>query len=72
MSTMEPYTTREHSVSEPPSTDSGDTFFKTPNAPPGYHFEQEILPGLVGPDFLIPASVSKLFRRLFRRAPTHS
>lgn len=35
-----------------------------------FHFEQTTVPGLVGPDFLIPASVSKLFRKLFRRAHT--
>jgi len=70
MSAMEPSTTGQPSVSEPPSTDTGETFFKTPNAPPGFHFEQETVPGLIGPDFLIPASVSKLFRKLFRRKDT--
>jgi hypothetical protein len=72
MSFMEPSTTGPPPVSEPPSADVDETFFKTPNAPPGYHFEQMTLPGLIGPDFLIPASVSKLFRKLFRRASTHS
>lgn len=65
MSVMEPSTAGQPPVSERPHTD--ETFFKTPNAPPGRHFEQMTLPGLVGPDFLIPASVSKLFRKLLRR-----
>jgi len=68
MSAMEPSTTGQ--PPEPTSADAGETFFKTPNAPPGYHFEQEILPGLIGPDFLIPAPVSKFFRKLFRRKHT--
>jgi len=70
MSAMEPTAPDQQSVSEPPRTDTGETFFKTPNAPPGFHFEQETVPGLIGPDFLIPASVSKLFRKLFRRKDT--
>jgi hypothetical protein len=70
MSAMEPSTTGQPPVSERPRTD--ETFFKTPNAPPGLHFEQLTVPGLGGPDFLIPASVSKLFRRLFKRpTPSH-
>ena len=66
MSAMEPSTTGRAGVSEPPSTDAEETFFKTPNAPPGYHFEQETVPGLFGTGPLIPESVSKLFRRFFR------
>jgi hypothetical protein len=30
------------------------------------------VPGLVGPDFPFPAPVAKFFRKLFRRADTHS
>ncbi len=70
MNAMEPSTTGPPPVSAPPSTDAGETFFKTPNAPPGFHFEQETVPGLGGPDFLIPASVSKFFRKIFRRKDT--
>jgi hypothetical protein len=71
MSAMEPSTTGQPPVSEPPSTDTGETFFKTPNAPPGRHFEQLTVPDLIGPDFLIPASVSKFFRKFFRHKDTH-
>ena len=67
MSVMEPTTTGQPPVSEPPRTDADETFFKTPNAPPGRHFEQLTVPGLFGSGPLIPESVSKLFRKLFRR-----
>jgi hypothetical protein len=66
MSAMESSATSRPAVSEVQRTDTGETFFKTPNAPPGYHFEQLTVPGLMsGP--LIPESVSKLFRKLLRR-----
>jgi hypothetical protein len=68
MSVMEPSATGQPAVSERPPTD--ETFFKTPNAPPGRHFEQMTLPGLVGPDFPFPPSVAKFFRKLFRRTDT--
>ena len=69
MSAMEPSTTGQPPVSEPPRTDVDETFFKTPNAPPGFHFEQETVPGLLsGP--ILPESVSKFFRKLFRRKHT--
>ncbi len=72
MSAMEPTTASQPPVSEPPSMDAEETFFKTPNAPPGRHFEQLRVPSLGGPDFLIPASVSRLFRKLFKRpTPSH-
>jgi hypothetical protein len=71
---MEPSATSQPSGGRdtipPPRTDTGETFFKTPNAPPGRHFEPSSVPDLVGPDFPIPASVAKLFRKLFRRADT--
>ena len=34
------------------------------------HFEPTTIPGLVGDDFLIPASVTKFLRKLFRRPDT--
>jgi hypothetical protein len=69
MSAMEPSTVGQPPVSEPPSTDADETFFKTPNAPPGFHFEQETVPCLLsGP--ILPESVTKLFLKLFRRKDT--
>jgi hypothetical protein len=70
MSFMESSTSGQPPISEVVRADTEETFFRTPNAPPGLHFEQMTLPGLIGPDFLIPASVSKLFRKFFRRADT--
>jgi hypothetical protein len=70
MSAMEPTTTSRPPASESPSTDTGETFFRTPNAPPGRHFVPTKVPGLVGPDFPFPPSVAKLFRKLFRRTDT--
>jgi hypothetical protein len=64
-------TTASPPTAEPARTDNTNTF-KTPDAPADRHFKQMIVPGLVGPDFLIPASVSRLFRRLFRRTDTHA
>jgi putative intracellular protease/amidase len=65
---MEPTTTSQPTA-EPTRTDTTNTF-KTPDAPADRHFKQMIVPGLGGPDFLIPASVSKFFRKLFRRKAT--
>jgi hypothetical protein len=36
------------------------------------HYEPATIPDLIGPNFLIPASVSKFFRKLFRRQDTHA
>ena len=41
-------------------------FFKTPNAPPGRHFEQMILPGL---GFSFPRWLISHLRKLFKRTP---
>ena len=60
---MEPSATGQPPVSEPPSTDADETFFKTPNAPPGYHFEQETVPSLFGTGPLLPEWLRKRFRR---------
>ncbi|HVA20260.1 MAG TPA: hypothetical protein VMU55_08800 [Solirubrobacteraceae bacterium] len=59
---MEPTTTGHPTVSEPPSTDTDETSFKTPNAPPGRHFKQVVTPGLGGRP-LVPEWLSKYFRR---------
>jgi hypothetical protein len=67
MSPMEPATTSQPPVSEPAGTDTEETFFKTPNAPPGYHFEQLTVPGIFGAGPLIPESVSQFFSKVLRR-----
>ncbi len=61
MSAMES-TTGQSAVSEPPGMDTDETFFKTPNAPPGRHFKQVVTPGLGGRP-LVPEWLSKYFRR---------
>ncbi len=66
MSIMEPSTISQSAASEPEFAGATDTF-KTANAPANRHFKQVITPGLGGPNFLIPASVSKFFRKRFRR-----
>lgn len=63
MSSMEPTTTSKL-ASEPTRTDTGETFFKTPNAPPGRHFEQMILPSL---GFGFPRWLVRHLRKLFKR-----
>jgi hypothetical protein len=67
MSDMEPSTSGRPPVSEPPRPEAAETFFKTPNAPAGRHFEQLTVPGLFGSGPLVPEVVSKFFRKLFRR-----
>jgi hypothetical protein len=52
-----------------PRTPDGKYKYTTSDGRP-LHFEPTTIPGLVGDDFLIPASVSRLFRRLFRRTDT--
>jgi hypothetical protein len=58
----------EYSTASQTKTNAAET--KKVKAHGDFHFEQTTVPGLVGPDFLIPASVSKFFRKLFRRAHT--
>jgi hypothetical protein len=65
MSNIEPTTTSQP-TRHYPRTPDGKYKYTTRDGRP-LHFEPETMPGLVGPDFLIPASVSKLFRKLFRR-----
>jgi hypothetical protein len=65
---MEPTTTSKL-ASEPTRTDTGETFFKTPNAPPGRHFEQMILPGF---GFSFPRWLIRHMRELFQHTgPQH-
>ena len=63
MRAMEPTTVGQPPVAEAPSTNVDGTFFKTPNAPPGFHFEQETVPGLFGTGPIVPAWLRKLLRR---------
>ena len=74
MSAMEPSTASQPAVPDRSEigqqrTDATNSF-KTAGAPSDRHFESEIVPGLVGPDFPFPPSVAKLFRKLFRRTDT--
>jgi hypothetical protein len=68
MSAMEPSTASQPPVSEPTHTDAGETFFKTPNAPPGSHFEQLTVPGLMGTGPILPAWLRRPFRHTHARA----
>jgi hypothetical protein len=69
MSIMEPTTSRP--AREYPMTPDGKYKYTTWDGRP-LHFEPATIPDIIGPNFLIPASVSKFFRRLLRRAtPTH-
>jgi hypothetical protein len=69
MSAMKPSTVSRPPASEPPSTDTGETFFKTPNAPPGRHFQQVKMPGVAkGP--ILPEWLRTYFRNRFRRKHT--
>jgi len=49
--------------SESARADAGETFFKTPNAPPGRHFKQTTLPSLGGTGPILPEWLRKRFRR---------
>jgi len=65
---MEPTTTNQR-TRDYPRTPDGKYKYTTSDGRP-LHFEPERIPGLVGDDFLIPASVTKFFRKLFRRTDT--
>lgn len=68
MSAMEPTTTSQRSRDFPRTPD--DKYkYTTPDGHPLY-FEPTTIPGLVGDYPQIPASVTKLFRKLFRRKAT--
>jgi hypothetical protein len=69
MSAMEPSTTGQPSASEPPRTDTTQTVKIEKPYGDRYH-KPVIVPDLVGPDFPFPASVNRLFRKLFRRKDT--
>jgi hypothetical protein len=64
MTRMEPSTSTvdRTDVSESPRTHDSGTF-KTARAPSDRHFEQEILPDLVGSGPILPMWLRRLFRR---------
>jgi hypothetical protein len=70
MSGMEPATTRRPTRPYPRTPD-GKYKYTTQDGSP-LHYEPYVIPDIIGPNFLIPASVAKFFRKLFRRpTPTH-
>jgi hypothetical protein len=70
MSSMEP-TTRVRSTRPYPRTPDGKYKYTTQDGSP-LHYEPYVIPDIIGPDFLIPAWVTRFFRRLFRRQDTHA
>jgi hypothetical protein len=68
MSGMEPTTTSRR-TRDYPRTPDGKYKYTTRDGRP-LHFEPYTIPDIVGPNFLIPASVAKFFRKLFRRTDT--
>jgi hypothetical protein len=68
MTAMEPSTTNRP-TRDYPRTPDGKYKYTTRDGRP-LHFEPYRIPGLVGEDFLIPAWVTKFFRKLFRRKDT--
>jgi hypothetical protein len=70
MSRMEP-TTRVRSTRPYPRTPDGKYKYTTADGRP-LHYEPYRIPGLLGDDPLIPASVARFFRKLFRRQDTHA
>ena len=54
-----------------PRTPDGKYKYTTQDGSP-LHYEPYVIPDIIGPNFLIPASVTKFFRRLFRRQDTHA
>jgi hypothetical protein len=68
MSAMEPATTNQP-TRDYPRTPDGKYKYTAWDGSPRY-LEPSSVPDLVGPDFPFPASVAKLFRKLFRRKDT--
>jgi hypothetical protein len=70
MNGMEPTTTGRPTRAYPRTPD-GKYKYTTSDGRP-LHYEPYTVPSLVGEDFLIPAWVTKFFRKLFRRADTRT
>jgi hypothetical protein len=68
MSSMEP-TTTDRSTRPYPRTPDGKYKYTTSDGSP-LHYEPYRIPELIGEDFLIPAVVTRFFRKLFRRTDT--
>jgi hypothetical protein len=68
MNAMEP-TTAKRPTRDFPRTADGDYKYTTPDGQPLY-FEPTTMPGLFGDYPQIPASVTRFFRKLFRRTDT--
>jgi hypothetical protein len=66
---MEP-TTSSRRTREYPMTPDGKYKYTTSDGRP-LHFEPATIPDMIGPNFLVPASVTKFFRKLFGRTATH-
>ncbi len=71
MSAMEPTTTSQSPASVPTRASAAATG-RTEKAYGNRNFEPAKMPGLVGPNFLIPQSVTKFFRKLLQRTGTHA
>jgi hypothetical protein len=65
MSGMDP-TNTDRRTREYPMTPDGKYMYTTSDGRP-LHFEPATIPDMSGPNFLIPASVAKFFRKLLRR-----
>ena len=70
MSGMEP-TTTSRPTRDYPRTPDGKYKYTAWDGSPRY-LEPDTIPDIIGPDFLIPAAVTRFFRKLFRRADTHA
>jgi hypothetical protein len=71
MSPMEPTPTARQPTRPYPRTPDGKYKYTTSDGSP-LHYEPATIPDLIGPNFLIPASVTKFFRKLLRRQDTHT
>ncbi len=69
MSIMEPSIASEQPAAEPRRTGITEPFFKTAGAPSDRHFEQLILPGLVGSGPIFPEWLRKFFRHVRKDTP---
>lgn len=65
MSAMEPTNTSQRTRNFPRTPDGKYKYTASDGSP--LYFEPTTIPGLLGDDPLIPASVTKFFRKLFRR-----
>lgn len=69
MSTMEP-TTTSRPARPYPRTPDGKYKYTAWDGSPRY-LEPDTIPDIIGENFLIPAPVTRFFRKLFRSDPAH-